>query len=277
MHVVPQVLGLLHAGRFDEPRSTIEFVAQVAESQQGTQPRGFAAIVGGFVALLGGRPADGARLLREAESHWAQVRIHGIARWAAIGQVLCLTATGDLDDARAAAARVASYPSAGFGLYEAFAPLGLAWIRMADKDVRGAVEAAEDAIAVAVDQGAVTHLAIVAHDLARARTARPRRPPRARHCPPTSRRSPRCDVTPLAPSRTAMPPPSRTWRPAGRRSARRSTLRNSSRSRRCPPPCGTVEGPPTLRRRGGTAVARVWPRRHAAARHAVERRGALTT
>ena len=167
VHVVPQVLGLLHAGRFDEARSTIEFVTQVAESQQGIQPRGFAAIVGGFVALLGGRPSEGARLLREAESHWAQVSIRGIARWAALGQVLCHAATGELDHARAAADRAAGYPSDGFRLYEAFAPLGATWICVADRDVRGAVDAAEEAIAVALGQGAVTHLAIVAHDLAR--------------------------------------------------------------------------------------------------------------
>jgi DNA-binding CsgD family transcriptional regulator len=167
VHMVAQVLGMLHNGRFVEAREAAAFVHDVARSQQGTQPRGFAAMVRGFVLLQSGQPHAATRLLHEAEGHWTDVGVIGVARWSAAGQVLCHCSTGRLDDARAALARLDGYDAAGFHLYEPFVHIGRAFVHVLDKDLRRAVEEAELGIELAIDQGASSHLAIIAHDLAR--------------------------------------------------------------------------------------------------------------
>ncbi len=167
VHVVAQVLGLLHAGRFDEARRAADFVNEVARSQQGTQPRGFAAMVCGFVLLQSGQPHAATRLLHEAEGHWTDVGVVGLARWTAAGQVLCHCSTGRLADARAALTRMDGYDPTGFRLYEPFTHVARAFVHVLDRDQRSAVIEAERGVEAAIAQGATSHLAIIAHDLAR--------------------------------------------------------------------------------------------------------------
>lgn len=167
VQIVAQVLGLLHAGRFEEARVAAEFVNEVARSQQGTQARGFAAMVCGFVLLQSGQPHTATRLLHEAEGHWTDVDVVGLARWTAAGQVLCHCSTGRLADARAALARMDGYDPTGFHLYEPFTHVARAFVHVLDRDQRNAVIEAERSVEAAIAQGATSHLAIIAHDLAR--------------------------------------------------------------------------------------------------------------
>lgn len=167
VHMVAQLLGMLHAGRFVEARDAAAFVNDVARSQQGTQPRGFAAMVCGFVLLQSGQPHPATRLLHEAEGHWTDVGVVGIARWTAAGQVLCHCSTGRLDDARAALTRMDGYDPSGFHLYEPFTHIARAFVHVLDRDLRRAVAEAELGVDLATAQGATSHLAIIAHDLAR--------------------------------------------------------------------------------------------------------------
>jgi DNA-binding CsgD family transcriptional regulator len=167
VHMVAHVLGMLHGGRFTEAREAAAFVDEVARSQQGTQPRGFAAMVRGFVLLQSGQPDAATRLLHEAEGHWTDVGVVGLARWTAAGQVLCHCSTGRLVQARAALARMDDYDPTGFHLYEPFTHLGRAFVHVLDSNTRGAATEAEHSVALAVAQGATSHLAIIAHDLAR--------------------------------------------------------------------------------------------------------------
>lgn len=167
VHMVAQLLGLLHSGRFVEAREAAAFIHDVAQSQQGTQPRGFASMVRGFVLLQSGQPFAAAHLLHEAEGHWTDVGVEGIARWATAGQVICLCSTGRLDEAHAALQRMDLYDPVGFRLYEPFAHIGRAFVHVLDKDRGRAVTEAELGVDLALAQGATSHVAIIAHDLAR--------------------------------------------------------------------------------------------------------------
>jgi DNA-binding NarL/FixJ family response regulator len=167
IHLISQLIGMIYAGRYAEAAATAEFVHQAALNLPGPQPRGWAATVRGFAMLFGGEPAAATVWFTEAEAHWIDAALPGLARWVTAGLVLAESAGGAPERARASLDRLDEYDGSGFGLYAPIEALARVWVATEAGSQRDALQAADEAIDLAIQSGATALLALVGHDLAR--------------------------------------------------------------------------------------------------------------
>jgi DNA-binding CsgD family transcriptional regulator/tetratricopeptide (TPR) repeat protein len=167
IHMISQMIAMIYGGRCAEAAETAEFVHQVAVSLPGSQPRGWAATVRGFALLFGGEPAEAQRWFIDAEAHWIDAGLPGLARWVTAGLVIAECSTGDAPAATRSFARLETYESVGFALYAPIEQLARTWLGVLEGSTREALAAADQAIRLSTASGASALLAFIAHDLAR--------------------------------------------------------------------------------------------------------------
>jgi len=174
IHVVNQMVALIHAGRLDEARDAGELLNELANGQPDPLSKAWCSLMSGFALLMSGEPAQASRRFAESEASWVKCRVEGIQRWARAGRLLAAAAA---DSSSTTSVTVSSSSASsndddgldnltatGFHLYDHLAELALTWRAMSKSDERVAAEHARRAIAAA---SAPVHRALVAHDLAR--------------------------------------------------------------------------------------------------------------
>jgi DNA-binding CsgD family transcriptional regulator len=166
-HVLNQLVSMVHAGRLAEARDVAQFVCDIASTQTAVAPRAWGLTLLALVLLQSGQPAGASRRFAEAEVLWADAELPGPARWCAGGVALAASASGDHEEAAAAADRVEGYESTGFRAYEISALLGRLWVARHRGDRRGVDELVAACLAEVRRSGAIANAAMLAHDLAR--------------------------------------------------------------------------------------------------------------
>jgi DNA-binding CsgD family transcriptional regulator len=167
LHIVSQLMALLHDGRLVETMPLCRMAYDAARTQPSPQLRAWAAMIIGTGTLFSGALKDASRYFAEAERLWAGVGITGVARWCAAGLVLAQAALGDIDEARSSLGRLHSYRPGGFHLFDPVVGTAEAWIAVADGALPDAAAAIGQAARRAIDTGNVLLWSHVAYEAAR--------------------------------------------------------------------------------------------------------------
>ena len=168
IHVVNQMVALIHAGRLLEARDAGELLNDLANGQPDPLSKAWCSLMSGFALLLSGEPARASRRFAESEASWVKCRVEGIQRWARAGRLLAAAAdSSSINGATLIDGEengLDGLTATGFHLYDHLAELALMWRAAARSDERTTAEHARRAIE---STSAPVHRALVAHDLAR--------------------------------------------------------------------------------------------------------------